>query len=376
MESDQLPDVTGRVCPQSVGKFTFVRRDVLDRSSAETRYLVARFCRGPTLQAVHRDLPSPVEPSDRVPFDQDPLTEAPPAVRRALELLSAHLVVAVVALIVIGGATRVMEAGLACPDWPLCYGSLLPGRQMNLQVFLEWFHRLDAFVVGVALLAQQLICLRWAPRLPRWMPWLAAVPLVLVAVQGALGALTVTQLLASFTVTAHLGTALLLLLVLCVFQQLLRRRGPDAVIPPLWWGLLGLVSGALLQAQCLVGASMASRWAADLCLQAGEGCRWLLAHRLGAYPAAGSVLLLAATAPLAGASVRRLLPFAMASVGLVLLQVALGILTLRFQLQAPAITIAHQLGAALLVGLSGAMAGRGLSPLFRIRHRSLEVIHG
>ena len=53
---------------------------------------------------------------------------------------------------VIGGATRVMEAGLACPDWPLCYGTLLPGRQMNVQVFLEWFHRLDAFVVGVALL--------------------------------------------------------------------------------------------------------------------------------------------------------------------------------------------------------------------------------
>ena len=68
--------------------------------------------------------------------------------QRQLQLLTAHLVVALVALVVIGGATRVMQAGLACPDWPLCYGSFLPGRQMNLQVFLEWFHRLDAFVVG------------------------------------------------------------------------------------------------------------------------------------------------------------------------------------------------------------------------------------
>jgi cytochrome c oxidase assembly protein subunit 15 len=336
---------------------------------------MARFCRGPTLQAAPCDPLSPVVSSDRAPFDQDPLTEIPPVVRRALELLSAHLVVAVVALIVIGGATRVMEAGLACPDWPLCYGSLLPGRQMNLQVFLEWFHRLDAFLVGVALLSQQLICLRWASRLPRWIPWFAAVPLVLVAFQGALGALTVTQLLASFTVTAHLGTALLLLLVLSVFHQLL-RRGADPVTAPPWWGLLGLLSGVLLLAQCLVGASMASRWAADLCFQAGEGCRWLLAHRLGAYPAAVSVVLLAVTAPLAGPSVRRLLPFAMASVGLVSLQVALGILTLRFQLQAPAITIAHQLVAALLVGLSGAMAGLCLSSFFRTRPSRLEVIHG
>ena len=73
--------------------------------------------------------------------------------RRRLGLLSAHLVVAVIALVVIGGATRVMEAGLACPDWPLCFGSFLPGRQMNVQVFLEWFHRLDAFVIGIALVA-------------------------------------------------------------------------------------------------------------------------------------------------------------------------------------------------------------------------------
>ena len=75
-------------------------------------------------------------------------------IRRRLAQLASHLVVALVALVVIGGATRVMEAGLACPDWPLCYGTFLPGRQMNLQVFLEWFHRLDAFVIGVALLVQ------------------------------------------------------------------------------------------------------------------------------------------------------------------------------------------------------------------------------
>ena len=51
-----------------------------------------------------------------------------------MQRLSSHLVVALVALVAVGGATRVMEAGLACPDWPLCYGTLLPGRQMNIQV--------------------------------------------------------------------------------------------------------------------------------------------------------------------------------------------------------------------------------------------------
>jgi cytochrome c oxidase assembly protein subunit 15 len=38
-------------------------------------------------------------------------------------------------LMALGSATRVMNAGLACPDWPLCYGELVPRQQMNLQVF-------------------------------------------------------------------------------------------------------------------------------------------------------------------------------------------------------------------------------------------------
>ena len=48
-------------------------------------------------------------------------------------------------LMTLGALVRAHDAGLACPDWPLCFGSFLPGRQMNVQVFLEWFHRLDAF---------------------------------------------------------------------------------------------------------------------------------------------------------------------------------------------------------------------------------------
>ena len=81
----------------------------------------------------------------------------PQLIRNLLGKLSAHIVVALIALIAIGGATRVMEAGLACPDWPLCYGSFFPKGKMNLQVFLEWFHRLDAFFVGIAIFLQLIL---------------------------------------------------------------------------------------------------------------------------------------------------------------------------------------------------------------------------
>ena len=303
------------------------------------------------------------------------LAAAPAGVRRALILISSHLVVAVVALVVIGGATRVMEAGLACPDWPLCYGALLPGRQMNLQVFLEWFHRLDAFLVGLALIALLAVSLRWAAVLPRWLPWLSGLALVLVAAQGALGALTVILLLAAGTVTAHLTTALLLLLLLSGLHQLLTAPAVTPQ-PPLWWSLLCGLATLLLLGQCVLGASMASQWAADLCLQAGEGCRWLLAHRLGAYPAAVAIVALALGAQFTGAAAAGLRPLVLTAGLLVPGQVLLGVLTLRLQLAVPAVTIAHQLLAALLVALLGALLGRCLLGLAPLRPSTLEAAHG
>lgn len=306
---------------------------------------------------------------------QDRLAEAPVGVRRAFSLLSSHLVVAVVALVVIGGATRVMEAGLACPDWPLCYGALLPGRQMNLQVFLEWFHRLDAFLVGLALIALLALSLRWARVLPRWLPWLSGLALGLVGAQGALGALTVIQLLAASTVTAHLATALLLLLLLSGLHQLLTT--PIATPPPpLWWSLLCALATLLLLGQCVLGASMASQWAADLCLKAGEGCHWLLAHRLGAYPAALAILALALSSFFTGAAAPGLRSLALTAGLLVLGQVLLGVQTLRLQLAVPAVTIAHQLLAGLLVALLGALLGRCLLALAPLRQSTLEAAHG
>jgi len=305
---------------------------------------------------------------------------------RALDWLLAHLVVALVALVGIGGATRVMQAGLACPDWPLCYGSLLPGHQMNLQVFLEWFHRLDAFLVGIALLVLASLSLLRRALLPRWLPWAAGVALLLVAVQAGLGALTVIGLLESSTVTAHLVTALLLVLLVSAMHQALLRSStgslPSApgVALPLWWTLLLAFSSLVLLGQCALGGAMASRWASSLCLQAGEGCRWMLTHRLGAWPALAALLLPGVLAHLLPGIPPVLRRFSLGPALLVPLQVALGVFTLRLQLQQPLVTVAHQLMAALLVALFGALWGITLSARSPAQDgsysSSLEMAHG
>ena len=304
----------------------------------------------------------------------------------ALDWLLAHLVVALVALVGIGGATRVMQAGLACPDWPLCYGSLLPGRQMNLQIFLEWFHRLDAFLVGIALLVVASLSFLRRALLPRWLPWAAAAALLLVAFQGALGALTVLGLLAASTVTAHLVTALLLVLLVSAMHQALRRSStgclpsPSGAALPFWWTLLLAFSSLVLFGQCALGGAMASRWASSLCLQAGEGCRWLLTHRLGAWAALAALLLPAVLAHLLPGIPPVLRRFSLGPAFLVLLQVGLGVFTLRLQLQQPLVTVAHQLVAALLVALFGALwgitlAARSPAPVVSCSS-SLEMAHG
>ena len=276
--------------------------------------------------------------------------------RRRLGRLSAHLLVAVIALVVIGGATRVMEAGLACPDWPLCYGTFLPGRQMNLQVFLEWFHRLDAFVIGIALVVMSVVSVVWRRSLPRWLPWMSGLLVLLVVLQGGLGALTVLQLLPSGVVTAHLALALTLVALLSGLTQRLLQSGDGQ--PPWWWRPLSALALVGVVSQCLLGARMATSWAAQRCLAGGEACRWLVWHRSAATPVASFVLLFVLVALLAGGWSRRQWPLLLSAVLLVTTQVSLGITTFRLGLDQPLVTVAHQLVAALLVGVLAALLVR------------------
>ena len=302
------------------------------------------------------------------------------ALRPRLAALAAHLLVALIALVGIGGATRVMEAGLACPDWPLCYGSLLPGRQMNLQVFLEWFHRLDAFVVGVGLLVLSAVSWWERRQLPAWLPPLSLACVLLVAVQGGLGALTVLQLLPSAVVTAHLLTALLLVALLSACHQGLRsassQADPSNGIADGASGLWSSATRATLVAalaavlvQCLLGGLMASQWAAGLCISSGKACGWLLAHRLGARLAGALVLALAALLAWRRPTAR---PLAGLAALLVLAQIALGVFSLRLSLALPGVTVAHQITAALLVAVLSSLTVRA----WRIAPNLPETSHG
>ena len=216
-------------------------------------------------------------------------------------------------------------------------------------------------------------------QLPGWLPWLAAGLMVLVAMQGALGALTVTRLLPSGVVTAHLALALTLVALLSGLTQ--RLLHPAAVLAPLWWRIAASLGLSSVFVQCLLGGRMATAWAGQRCLAGGEACQLVLSHRVTAMPVVVVVLAFSGAAVLAGGWARQQWPWMAGAVLLVLVQVALGVLTLRLGLSQPAVTVAHQLVAALLIALFAALLVRSPdlpspSRSVVLDDTSLEACHG
>ena len=128
-------------------------------------------------------------------------------------------------VVVLGAYTRLVDAGLGCPDWPGCYGMLgvpesveqirqaearYPGIAVEPdKAWPEMVHRY--FATGLGVLSLCIVGLAWFQNRR------LAIPLALTAlviVQGAFGARTVTLKLWPQVVTAHLlgGSATLSLL--------------------------------------------------------------------------------------------------------------------------------------------------------------------
>jgi cytochrome c oxidase assembly protein subunit 15 len=264
------------------------------------------------------------------------------------------IAIATLMLMAVGSATRVMNAGLACPDWPLCYGQLIPTQQMNLRVFLEWFHRLDAALIGLSTLALVGLSVWFRRSLPRWLPWASIFALGLILFQGLLGGLTVTQLLRFDIVTAHLGTALLFFCTLIAIALFLSPFQGTTTASKLTG--LGAIATSLIYIQCLLGGLVGSRWAAHQCLSGlsslsvSKLCTVMNSHLLGVIPATLSVLLLVFLAwrtPALPTEIRKLANLAG---GLVFGQILLGLATLRLHLQVEPLTVAHHTVGATLLG--------------------------
>jgi heme A synthase len=113
-------------------------------------------------------------------------------------------------LLVWGNLVAGMKAGLACPDWPLCHGKVLP--PFRIDIYMEFMHRVIAATAGVFLF---LLC---AQRYRDYRGGARAVPalaLMFLAIEIFLGGAVVLLKIPVQLTTVHfmLGIAIFLLAV-------------------------------------------------------------------------------------------------------------------------------------------------------------------
>lgn len=183
---------------------------------------------------------------------------------RGLAWAFSALCAATYGLIVLGALVRANGAGLACPDWPLCFGEFVP--TFDMRIAFEWGHRTLAGGVSLGLAALTALvsrrpALRQALRPNLILAW------SLLGTQVLLGALTVLLLLAPWTVTAHLliGNSFAVVLLWTardLFEFGIERQPSDSASRV---GLAMGLAGILLVLQMGLGGWVASHAAGLAC---------------------------------------------------------------------------------------------------------------
>src|SRR5271163_2122864 len=181
-----------------------------------------------------------------------PTSSVPASVHRFAFFLSC----CVVLLLMAGALVTSNDAGLAVPDWPLSYGSLMP--PMVGGIFYEHGHRMIATAVGLLTIILAILLARSEPR--RWVRNLGWTALALVIAQGILGGLTVKFLLPPPISTAHATLAQLFFVTIVSITLFTSRwwqsdlpQLDDPASPPL--RTLSALTTAAIFIQLILGAA-------------------------------------------------------------------------------------------------------------------------
>ena len=158
---------------------------------------------------------------------QNSTSPHPPITAWHRNLLAAAAVV-IILLIAMGGVLCATHSIRTCPDWPGCFGKIIP--PLETSPILEYTHRLLAALGGLLILSSAIAGLARTPRL-RWISWppLAAIPLLVVV--STFGALVVLRGISPGWAAVDLGTALLVGALLVTSAVAAHARGARPDLP-------------------------------------------------------------------------------------------------------------------------------------------------
>jgi len=181
-------------------------------------------------------------------------------------------------VILMGGWTRIMDAGLGCPDWPGCFGQMtapisaahIAEAQQNFagvevdvtKGWLEMIHRYMASTLGFLILLLAFIA--WQrPEKSDYPVRLSFVLLILVICQGLFGMWTVTLKLLPVVVSGHLLGGLLTLTLLILLAGKLRHAAvPESPSSGRW---IMRMAGMVVFMPMLLGGGTSSNYAGWSC---------------------------------------------------------------------------------------------------------------
>ncbi len=209
-------------------------------------------------------------------------------------------IVAVYFLILVGGTVRATGAGMGCPDWPLCFGQLIPPTHESqlpanwreiyadrgydtapfdaTKTWIEYVNRLVGASIGLLIIGFVAVSYRFR-KLDAPVFWVAVLALIAVAFNGWLGSRVVASNLKPVMISLHMAGAFLVQMALIYATTRAERQRLSSEIAgvlPAWFQKLLLFTLAALLVQIISGLQiresidLISRSATDL-----ERAQWL-----------------------------------------------------------------------------------------------------
>ncbi len=173
---------------------------------------------------------------------------------KLLVVLLGFSVLLAVSQITLGGVVRVTGSGDGCPDWPLCFGSIVPPWS-NFHALVEWSHRTTGVALGLVMVGS--ILRAWRGNAPSKLLYFITSGTILVAIIGGVGGAVVLSELDPVIRTIHLMLAEVSVLIIIFAMVASTNRGitifdsqgaGKPLTSLLLWGsaivLLGILSGS------------------------------------------------------------------------------------------------------------------------------------
>lgn len=267
--------------------------------------------------------------------------------------------------ILFGPLVRATDSGLACPDWPLCYGKVIPPPEFR--IWMEVGHRIYSGLLGFVILALSILIFK-NPDLRSRFGIIAFAALVVLINQVILGKLTVTKLLDPGTVNMHLLNAILLFTLIVSITakaNFIIKTGTDTIHLIRWNAIFSkkniLISITLfiISFQLFMGGRVSSNYAGLACpdwptchgkwLPPMEGLvRIQMEHRIMAYIILILIILNFALSIFKSYD-RRSRLFLRMSLYTVGVQIILGVSNVLFQLPILVTALHTGMGVALFI---------------------------